>query len=73
MEPVPTREAAEAMGVKPETIRSWAHRGYLKAITGPDGQPVLHPETGERVYWLLDVARAEHATRRRARRTGTGR
>jgi MerR HTH family regulatory protein len=68
-EPVTTRQAAEEMGVEPETIRSWVHRGHLAPVTGPGGQPVRHPDTGEHVYWLLDVARAELATRARARRT----
>lgn len=67
--PVTTSEAAESMGVAPATVRSWAHRGHIAAITDREGQLVRHPETGECVYWLLDVARAEHATRRRARRT----
>jgi len=68
MEPVTTSQAAESMGVAPATIRSWAHRGHITPITNPAGQTVCHPETRERVYWLTDVAKAEHATRRRARR-----
>jgi predicted site-specific integrase-resolvase len=67
-EPVTTRQAAEEMGVAPKTIRSWVHRGHLTPVTGPEGQPVRHPDTGEHVYWLLDVAKAELATRARARR-----
>jgi hypothetical protein len=53
-------QAAAYAGVTVQAIVNWRNRGHLKR--GGDGK-----------YRLLDVARAEHATRRRARRTGTGR
>lgn len=54
-------EAARHAGVKPATIRKWKERGLLK----PDGYDAAgHPK-----YRLIDVARAEYATRARARRT----
>ncbi|HEX8866695.1 MAG TPA: hypothetical protein VF821_13650 [Lentzea sp.] len=68
MEFVTTSEAAESQGVSVTTIRVWASRGRIAAVRGPDGTPIRHPVTGECLYALLDVAKAEHATRRRARR-----
>ncbi|MGW7350965.1 MerR family transcriptional regulator [Streptomyces sp. NPDC054784] len=55
-----TSEAAELAGVKPQTISMWAKRGKLTAA-GQD-------ENGRPLYWQVDVARAESATRARARR-----
>lgn len=52
-----TTEAAEHAGVASGTIRSWAARGYL-AAAGRDGQ-------GRPLYRLLDIAKAERATRER--------
>lgn len=51
---------AGAAHIKPATIRQWASRGHLTAhgLT----------ENGHATYRLADVARAEHATRRRALR-----
>lgn len=63
-----TSQAAEHCRVDPKTIRTWVHRNRLHPIRDIDGNPVKHPETGENVFKLLDVAKAEHATRRRARR-----
>lgn len=52
--------AAEHARVKPGTIRQWIHRGHLEvAERDEQGRPKLRP---------LDVARAEYATRERARR-----
>jgi len=48
-------EAARYAGVTRQAIINWRNRGHL--TQGPDGK-----------YRLLDVARAEHATRKRARR-----
>jgi hypothetical protein len=47
-----------------QAIVNWRNRGHL---TPADYTPGGRPR-----YRLLDVAKAEHATRRRARRTGTG-
>lgn len=49
-------QAAKYAGVTVQAIVNWRNRGHL--TRGPDGK-----------YRLLDVAKAEHATRRRARRT----
>jgi len=55
--------AARHAMVKPATIRKWIERGHLK-VARPDAAD------GRRLR-PLDVARAEHATRERARRTIT--
>ena len=54
-------EAAEAVGVKVHTIWQWKRRGHLK--------PVGINDDGVQVFLVLDVARAEYATRERARRS----
>ncbi|MFE3326880.1 MerR family transcriptional regulator [Streptomyces sp. NPDC059176] len=55
-----TAEAAHLAGVKPNTISMWVKRGKL-AASGED-------EHGRPLYWQNDVARAERATRKGARR-----
>lgn len=59
-EKVSTAQAAELLGVSTATIRGWVLRGYLTKI-GLD----IH---GRALYRWIDVARAERATRDRARR-----
>jgi hypothetical protein len=53
--------AAAHARVKPATVRKWIERGHL-VVAEPDAAD------GRRLR-PLDVARAEHATRERARRT----
>jgi predicted site-specific integrase-resolvase len=55
-----TREAAEICRVKIDTVRKWVRRGHLERV-GLD-------ENGWPVYLAVDVAKAEYATRVRARR-----
>lgn len=55
------RQAADHAGVRLITIYSWQRRGHLK----PAG---LDPN-GVYLYNLLDVAKAEYATRKRAGRS----
>ena len=55
-------QAAKYAGVTVQAIVNWRNRGHL--------QPVDYTPGGRPRYRLLDVAKAEHATRRRARRTG---
>lgn len=57
---VTAREAAELCRVKIDTVRKWERRGHLeRAGLNERGWPV---------YLAVDVAKAEYATRERARR-----
>lgn len=63
-------EAAGLCGVRAVTIRAWASRGYVDR----HGDRVLLPVSGRdrqgrNLYRVIDVAKAEHATRERARRS----
>jgi hypothetical protein len=66
---ITTEQAAALCGVEPVTVRNWVLRGY----TAPDGTRVKLPVAGRYKRRLLlnpvEVAKAEHATARRARRT----
>lgn len=53
-------EAATLCGVSTDTIYVWVHRGTLS--------PAGLDERGRKLYRLLDVAKAERATRDKARR-----
>lgn len=57
---VPTKEAARLAGVSVAAISNWKERGWLK--------PATWDEKGRPLYRFLDVARAEYATRQKARR-----
>jgi len=57
---ITTNDAATLCGVSAQAVRMWANRGLLTA-TGLD-------ERGRKLYRLLDVAKAERATRDKARR-----
>ena len=63
-----TREQAAALcGVTPDAISVWASRGY-----GPKDKrrklPVAKRENGHPLYDPVEVAKADHATAKRARR-----
>lgn len=51
-------QAAAEARVKPQTIETWIHRGYLKPIPG----------TRPRRFWLGDVLAAEAGRNRKMRR-----
>ena len=68
MEFLTTSQAGEWFDIAASTVRVWAHRGRISPLRDPAGNVIRHPETGERVYRLIDLAKAEHATRKRARR-----
>ncbi len=53
-------EAAALCGVTLSAITNWVREGRI--------QPVGLSAQGRKLYRLLDVAKAEHATRKRARR-----
>lgn len=57
---ITTAQAAQYAGVTRQAIVNWRRRGHLT--------PIAHTGDGRPLYRLLDVAKAEHATRRRARR-----
>lgn len=58
---ITTNEAAALAGVAVATIRKWAQRGQLT--------PVGHdPQTNRPLFRFIDVAKAERATRAKARR-----
>jgi hypothetical protein len=60
-------QAAALCGVTPEAITNWSRLGY-----GPKENrrllPVARREHGRPLYDPVEVAKAEYATRRRARR-----
>lgn len=66
---VTASEAAQLCGVTVAAISNWASRGYTKR----DGTKTTLAATdtdrhGRKLYRILDVAKAERATRDRARR-----
>jgi hypothetical protein len=74
-------EAAEHAGVAEATVRSWVHRGHLRVAMAMDGVEIRDHQSRCAAlrlrrsrcscpprYRPLDVARAEFATRERARR-----
>ena len=52
-------EAAALAGVHVQAIINWRNRGHLTVTGTKNGRPA---------YTLLDVAKAEHKTRKKARR-----
>jgi predicted site-specific integrase-resolvase len=52
-------QCAAYAGVSVQAIVNWRRRGHL---------PIAGHKNGRPAYTLLDVAKAEHATRKRARR-----
>ncbi len=63
-------EAAQLAGVDERTVRNWIYRGYYSDVLGCRCKLTVAKREG----WLIlldpvDVARAEHATAKRARRT----
>ena len=60
-------EAADQMGVSESAIRKWVHRGHLPVARNHDGEEIRDPQ-GRPRFHPIEVARAEHLTRERARR-----
>jgi hypothetical protein len=68
-------QAAELCGVSPDAVTIWATRGYMATII-ENGEktkvrrylPVARREGRKPLYDVVEVAKAEHATRRRGRR-----
>ena len=59
------KEAAGYAGVSIAVICKWRERGHLPVATDAKGNEI-RDERGRPRYRLLDVAKAENATRRRA-------
>jgi hypothetical protein len=60
-------EAAAYAGVTAGAVCNWAARGHLPVATDDRGREIRDSH-GRPKYRLVDVAKAEHATSRRARR-----
>jgi hypothetical protein len=65
---ITTDQAAILCGVKPGTIRQWASRGYLTAAGERRILPVTRRDGRALLLDPVEVAKAERATRERARR-----
>ncbi|MBA0047728.1 hypothetical protein [Mycobacteroides sp. LB1] len=65
---VTAEEAATICGVRSVTVRQWASRGYGRAKDKIKLAQSGQDDRGRKLYRLLDVAKAEHATRGLARR-----
>jgi hypothetical protein len=64
---IDVEQAAELCGVKPVTIRAWTQRGYGPK-TARRKLPVAKRENGLILLDPIEVAKADHATKERARR-----
>lgn len=60
-------EAAKYVGVTKNAISNWRARGHLPVATDAQGREI-RDSRGRPRYRLLDVAKAERATKQRARR-----
>jgi hypothetical protein len=64
--------AAELCGVTPDAVTIWATRGYVITVNGKKERkflPVAKREGRTPLYDLIEVAKAERATRKRGRRS----
>jgi excisionase family DNA binding protein len=59
-------QAARQAGVSVPTVRMWKNRGHLRVAQDPHGRDIYVGRSPR--FRLLDVAKAEHATRQAARR-----
>jgi len=58
-------EAAEYAGVSVNVIVNWRNRGHLPIATHPRTGEPIRDKQGRPRYRLLDVAKAENATKQR--------
>ncbi|MFC0314498.1 hypothetical protein ACFQNE_01995 [Gordonia phosphorivorans] len=62
-------QAAEVARVSRTTVRAWVNRGYLdRSGVRRNLQPAGLTDRGHKLYRMIDVAKAEAATRARAGR-----
>lgn len=73
---ITTTDAANLAGVSVAAISNWRERGYLAPDPDHPGRqkrvhltPARHDSRNRPLYRWIDVVKAEHATRGRARRT----
>lgn len=64
---IPATQAAAYAGVSIAAICKWRDRGHLPVATDENGTEI-RDRRGRPLYRLLDVAKAENATRQRAER-----
>lgn len=64
-------EAADYAGVSVNVIVNWRNRGWLPVATDRDGREIRDGR-GRPRYRLLDVAKAENATKRRGEQMARG-
>lgn len=60
-------QAAQAAGVRRNTIDQWIRRGQLHRAAGPDGKPI-HDSRNRMLFWATDVAHIAEARLRISRR-----
>lgn len=65
------KEAAGYAGKSIAAICKWRERGYLPVATDAKGQEI-RDDRGRPRYRLLDVAKAENATRQRGQQMAAG-
>ena len=65
------KEAAGYTGKSIAAICKWRERGYLPVATDAKGQEI-RDDRGRPRYRLLDVAKAENATRQRGQQMAAG-
>jgi hypothetical protein len=68
---LPGKQAAEYAGVSVAAICKWRERGHLPVATDDEGNEIRDPR-GRPLYRLIDVAKAEHATKTRGEKMARG-
>ena len=48
-QPMPIREAARRLGIKPDRLRDWSDKGIIRAVRTPTGQRLFDPLEVERL------------------------
>jgi|HubBroStandDraft_6_1064221.scaffolds.fasta_scaffold1750260_2 hypothetical protein len=68
---LPAKEAAGYAGVSIAAICQWRKRGHLPVATDENGDEI-RDDRGKPLYRLIDVAKAENATKRRGEQMARG-
>jgi len=56
---MPVKEVAAAFRVTPESIRSWAKKGFIPSIRTPSGQLRFYADEIEPLVWSMNTSRTE--------------